>query len=583
MISKIRYLLIGLAGLLIGAGGLVSLYHLAYGQKIYPHVVVGAVEISNLSIEEAEKELAAWLPTELPEISLEFGNQSWPVSLADLGLKYLTKETAETAFLGGRGNGIIKDFQVKWRRWWQPESLALKFNLNQEKLGEIAEMTAAELDEEPIMPTLSLTKEKKVELISGRSGRLVDKEKLKETIINQLGEVSFKPIEIPIILVRIETTTEESANAQARAEKFKDKKVSLKYDTKEISLEGQGLIDLIDFSTKGGQEAGWSEEKIASLAANLALSIDRPTQNASFNFDGNKVVEFKPAIKGLKVNQAETAKAIGAKLEQMENQEEDNIVKIVISESEPEIQTGDINNLGIKELVGKGESTFHGSIASREHNVALTAAKLNGVLVAPGDVFSFNQTVGDISAATGFQAAYIIKDGRTILGDGGGVCQDSTTLFRAILDAGLPILERQAHAYRVSYYEQNAKPGFDATVYDPTADLKFKNDTPGHILIQTKVDLAKNYLRIEFYGTGDGRKVSIGNIRLWNQTPPPPDIYQDDPSLPAGTVKQVDWKAWGAKAAFDWKVVRNGEVLQEKTFFSNYRPWQAVYLKGTGG
>ena len=239
--------------------------------------------------------------------------------------------------------------------------------------------------------------------------------------------------------------------------------------------------------------------------------------------------------------------------------------------------------MGIKELIGKGESTFHGSIASREHNVALTAAKLNGVLVAPGDVFSFNQTVGDISAATGFQAAYIIKDGRTILGDGGGVCQGSTTLFRAVLDAGLPILERQAHAYRVSYYEQNAKPGFDATVYDPTADLKFKNDTPGHILIQTKVDLVKNYLRIEFYGTGDGRKVSIGNIRLWNQTPPPPDIYQDDPSLPAGTVKQVDWKAWGAKAAFDWKVVRNGEVLQEKTFFSNYRPWQAVYLKGTGG
>lgn len=583
MISKIRYLLIGLAGLLIGAGGLVSLYHLAYGQKIYPHVMVGVVEISNLSIEEAEKTLAALLPTALPEISLEFGNQSRRVSLTDLELKYLTKETAEAAFLGGRGNGIIKDFQVKWQRWWQKESLALKFNLNQEKLNEIAEMTAAGLDEEPIMPTLSLTKEKKVELVSGRSGRLVDKEKLKETIIKQLGEASFKPIEIPIILVRIETTTEELAKAQARAEKFKDKKVSLKYDTKEISLEGQGLIDLIDFSTKGGQGAGWSEEKIANLAANLALSIDRPTQNASFNFDGNKVVEFKPAIKGLKVNQAETAKAIGTKLEQMENQEEDNIVKIVISESEPEIQTGDINNLGIKELIGKGESTFHGSIASREHNIALTAAKLNGVLVAPGEVFSFNQTVGDISAATGFQAAYIIKDGRTILGDGGGVCQDSTTLFRAILDAGLPILERQAHAYRVSYYEQNAKPGFDATVYDPTADLKFKNDTPGHILIQTKVDLAKNYLRIEFYGTGDGRRVSIGNIRLWNQTPPPPDIYQDDPSLPAGTVKQVDWKAWGAKAAFDWKVVRNGEVLQEKTFFSNYRPWQAVYLKGTGG
>jgi vancomycin resistance protein YoaR len=256
-------------------------------------------------------------------------------------------------------------------------------------------------------------------------------------------------------------------------------------------------------------------------------------------------------------------------------------IELPVITTEPAIKTENVNGLGIKELLGKGESTFHGSIASRKHNIALTAGRLNGILVAPSEIFSFNQAVGDISAATGYQTAYIIKDGRTMLGDGGGVCQDSTTMFRAILNAGLPIIERHPHSYRVTYYEQNAPPGLDATVYAPSVDLKFKNDTPGYILIQTKVDINKNYLVVELYGSSDGRKATVSNVRLWAQVPPPADLYQDDPTLAAGVIKQVDWKAWGAKAAFDWKVVRNNEVLQEKTFYSNYQPWQAVYLRGT--
>ena len=100
------------------------------------------------------------------------------------------------------------------------------------------------------------------------------------------------------------------------------------------------------------------------------------------------------------------------------------------------------------------------------------------MLIPPGGTISYNEIVGDISAATGYQPAYIIKDGRTILGDGGGVCQVSTTLFRAGLSAGLPILERHPHAYRVHYYEEGGyKPGLDATVFAPGVDLKMKNDT----------------------------------------------------------------------------------------------------------
>ena len=156
-------------------------------------------------------------------------------------------------------------------------------------------------------------------------------------------------------------------------------------------------------------------------------------------------------------------------------------------------------------------------------------------------------------------------------------------MFRAALNAGLEIIERHPHSYRVGYYEQNSPVGVDATVYSPSTDFKFKNDTPTHILIQTQVDLTKNYLKVEIYGSSDGRKAVLSNFRLWGQTPPPPDLYVDDPTLPAGQTKQIDWKAWGAKAAFDWTVERSGEIIHQKTFYSSYQPWQAVYLRGTAG
>jgi len=149
------------------------------------------------------------------------------------------------------------------------------------------------------------------------------------------------------------------------------------------------------------------------------------------------------------------------------------------------------------------------------------------------------------------------------------------------LAAGLPIPERTAHAYRVHYYEEKYQVGFDATVFQPAPDFKFTNDTPAYILIQTEFDEKNKHLVFNLYGTSDGRKVEVSKSRIWDQVPPPPDLYQDDPTLPMGKIVQTEHAAWGAKVAFDWKVTRGDEVLQERTFYSNYRPWQAVYLRGT--
>ena len=270
-------------------------------------------------------------------------------------------------------------------------------------------------------------------------------------------------------------------------------------------------------------------------------------------------------------------------LRTLEYSEEKNItVEIPVEIIVPKIKTEDINNLGIKQLLGRGVSYFKGSITGRVHNISLASSKFNGILVAPQETFSFNETLGDVSALTGYKQAYIIKDGRTILGDGGGVCQVSTTLFRAILDSGLPVVERKAHSYRVSYYEQNSPVGLDATVFEPTADLKFTNDTPSYLLIQSTFDPSRSMLVFEIYGSSDGRVSYVSKPTISASTPPPEDLYTDDPTLPTGVVKQIDYKAWGAKVSVFYKVTKGDEILFEKTFYSNYHPWQAVYLRGIG-
>lgn len=331
-------------------------------------------------------------------------------------------------------------------------------------------------------------------------------------------------------------------------------------------------------------EFSYNRELVEELVASVSAEIDKPAVEPKFRLSPRqtgqgrvKVTEFVQAEEGIRV----IRKNLGDRVVEAVFSAEES-VEVPTEILRPALTKGEMTaeTMGIKQLLGKGISTYRGSIPSRKHNVVLTSSKIDGVLVGPGETFSFNQTVGEVNKENGFEEAYVIKDGRTELGDGGGVCQVSTTLFRAVLAAGLPVSERRAHSYRVGYYEQNSPPGFDATVYAPTTDFKFKNDTSSYILIQAKADNNASSLAVELWGSGDGRAAKTTKPIITDQSPPPPDIYQDDPSLPAGQIKQVDWKAWGAKVKFDYLVSRGGETIYSKTFVSNYKPWGAVYLRG---
>lgn len=322
-------------------------------------------------------------------------------------------------------------------------------------------------------------------------------------------------------------------------------------------------------------------EKIRKILEPAQGAIYIEPTDALFKMENNRVTAFKESKDGRTIDFNLLEKRLENTAEEIiKTKIANTVIHIPVKILKPTVSTQEANNLGIVEPIGVGVSQFAHSIPNRVHNVALAASKINGVLVAPGDTFSFVKNIGDISKFTGYKEAYVIENGKTVLGDGGGVCQVSTTLFRAVLDAGLPIVERNAHAYRVGYYEQNSAPGIDATVYVPSVDFKFKNDTGNYLFIQEAIDLNTLALTFTIYGKSDGRLVSVSDPVVTSQTPAPETQYQDDPTLTKGVEKQIDFAAAGANVVFTRTVTKNGKE-EIDTFKSNYRPWRAVILRGT--
>jgi vancomycin resistance protein YoaR len=246
---------------------------------------------------------------------------------------------------------------------------------------------------------------------------------------------------------------------------------------------------------------------------------------------------------------------------------------------EPKIDSNRIDEMGIVELVSEGTSTYKGSAPERVHNILNAASKFQHVVVPPGEEFSFNKNVGSVSADNGFVDGLIIAGDRTAVGIGGGVCQVSTTAFRAAFWGGFPIVERWAHGYVVGWY---GKPGMDASIFTPNVDFRFKNDTAHFLLIKAFPDEKKGMLTFRIYGTKPNRTVEMTGPEITNVKPALPASYQLDPALPAGKIKQVDWAKEGMDVVVK-RTIRYGDgQVKEENIVSKYRPWQAVYLYGPG-
>jgi len=225
-------------------------------------------------------------------------------------------------------------------------------------------------------------------------------------------------------------------------------------------------------------------------------------------------------------------------------------------------------------LIAEGESRFAGSSDNRIHNINNGSRLIDGTVIPPGETFSFNATVGPITEGNGFVEGLVIAPTRTEPGIGGGICQVSTTLFRAAFWAGLPISERWQHAYRVRYYELGPgnPPGFDAAIWQPAQDLTFTNDTPNHILIRREFDARRHRLAFRLMGPSLQREVALD---AWKgeEIEPPPLRVEPTTELPPGEIEKTDSAIPGLRTVIARQVMLGGHVLVKERFPSTFLPW----------
>ncbi len=327
-------------------------------------------------------------------------------------------------------------------------------------------------------------------------------------------------------------------------------------------------------------------DQVQAFVAGIAKQLDRAPYNASLDWDqaAGKVIVLEASRVGQKVDVEAGVAALEAALAAPASADSKGSlspqeIHLPITIVPPVIDSNQVAEMGIVELVSEGTSSFKGSSAERVHNIVNAASKFQHVVVPPGEEFSFNHNVGDVTSANGFEDALVIAGDRTAVGIGGGVCQVSTTAFRAAFWGGFPVTERWAHGYVVSWYGQ---PGMDASIFTPNVDFRFQNDTGRFLLIKASVNKAKATITFYIYGTKPDRTVEMTGPVLSNVKEPPPPLYQEDSTLAKGQIKQVDWAKEGMDAVVT-RIIRYGDgKVQEEKIVSKYRPWQAVFLYGPG-
>lgn len=275
------------------------------------------------------------------------------------------------------------------------------------------------------------------------------------------------------------------------------------------------------------------------LNINISPKFNDLGQVSRFVRSGNAVVLTGAGRKGQIINGVKTSLAIRNAILAGKDS-----AKIVPQEYRPAIfSVEDFKKLSFPSLLTHVETNFSGSPANRIKNIQVGASRFNGLVILPGETFSFNQYLGAVDKENGYEPELVIKEHVTTPEYGGGICQVSTTAFRAALYGGFKITERHNHSYPVAYY---GAPGADATVYPPRTDLKFINDTAGPIHLLTRVEGTK--VIFEIWGKSDGRQVTING--------------------PFTTARKPDGSL---KAAIAQIVKKGSQIIREQNFESSYQ------------
>jgi len=567
-----------------------------FAGRIFPGVKVAGVDVGGLTSQEAEQRIVTGVTfPQDGKILLRDGEQNWVVTPSQLGLYLNPQTSALKAYEVGRKGWIMERLRDQFYAWYAGRPIAPDLIYDQRATYAFLVSLAKEIDQPTIEASLAL-QGTDVVVHPGQVGRTVDIQKNMVLLSLQLQTMQDGIIDLvvsntsPVIL-------DPSEQAEV-ARKILSQPLSITMPEPEEGQAGPWTIEPSTLATmltferveelnKTQYQVRLDSDMLRTYLAGLAPSLSRAPQlpRFIFNDDTRELELIQPAVTGREIDVDNSMKAIQEKMYAGEH-----TIPLVINYSTPPVtdQTKG-EDIGIRELLHSETSYFYGSNTSRVQNIQAAASKFHGLLVAPGETFSMASAIGDITLDNGFAEASIIIGGQTVKGVGGGVCQVSTTLFRTAFFSGFPIVERHAHAYRVYYYEKVAGnridqslAGLDATVFVPIVDLKFTNDTPFWLLMETYVDPSSSSITWKFYSTSDNRQVKWETSGVTNVVPAPDPIYRENPDLPSGTIKQVDWQADGADVTVKRIVYRNGEVYLQDTIYTHYEPWSDVFEYGPG-
>lgn len=557
---------------------------LVYINRALPGISLNGVALSGMKQEQI---IAALEPNltypEQGTLVLTDGQRSWMMSPIELGVLIDFDAIASQALSIGREGSIIDRFGQQLDAWYAGVELSpilqLDYVVGQYRLQQIA----ASIDQ-PTMESTLQVEGITVQSLPGQVGRTV----ILDATLDALQPAVTQMVDAVVPLVISETPPlilDASETAQTAQLLLSAPLRITAEGAEDLVLPPETVATLLQFdieqSPSGARyQLALDPEDLIETLMPLAPDLERSPENARFIFNDDtlQLDLLQSAVIGRTLDIEASIEAINSNVALGEH-----TISLAFQFEDPAVRDDvTAEELGISEAVSVVSTYFSGSSAERKQNIQTASSAFHGYLVPPGEVLSMSDVLGDISLDSGYAEALIIFGDRTIKGVGGGVCQVSTTLFRAVFFGGYEIVERHPHAYRVGYYEQgpgSPGPGLDATVFVPLVDFKFRNDSPNWLLLETYI--YGNQLLWKFYSTSDGRSVQWSK-QLSNEVEAPKPLYKENADLDEGEIKQIDYEADGLDVVTYRTVTRGDEVLYQDTIKTHYLPWRAIYEFGPG-
>jgi vancomycin resistance protein YoaR len=511
------------------------------------------------------------------------GELTWMMQPAELGVQVNFDAIAEKALDVGRSGTIFERLGQQIDAWYEGIHLSpiLQFDhvVGQYQLGQIAASI-----ERPTIEASLRVEGTNVQATPGQIGRSVDLEATLEALRPNITQMVDAVI--PLFITEAPPKILDATETALIGQRLLGEPLKIIAEgAEDLVLPPQTVATLLRFEVEeldtGAQyQVALDPQALVATLEPLAPDLERDPENARFIFndDTGQLDLLESAVIGRTLNLQASIEEINDKVARGEH-----IIPLAFQYEDPIVgDEATSEELGISEAVSVVSTYFYGSSPERVQNIRASSSAFHGLLLSPGETLSMSEVLGDISLDNGYAEALIIFGDKTIKGVGGGVCQVSTTLFRAVFFGGYEIIERHPHAYRVGYYEQgpgSPGPGLDATVFVPLVDFKFRNDTPYWLLLETYV--YGNQLLWKFYSTSDGRIVQWSK-KLSNEVEAPKPLYKENPDLEKGKIEQIDYEADGLDVVVYRTVTRGDEALYQDTIKTHYLPWRAIYEFGPG-